>query len=128
MADAASAPAFSVVKNPDGFIVASKETVTGVATGKKFSLGPIKPDSMSIQAVGTWGGATLLLQGSNDGGTTWKTCYLEREQTAAGKQDLASFTADDGGKVMDDAFMAYRVTTSGGTGTDLDVFVVARRA
>lgn len=128
MADAASTPAFAVVKTDDGYVVASKLGVTGVATGVRFSLGRIEPDSLSIQLVGTWGGATALLQGSNDGGTTWKTCYLEREQTTAGKQDLASFTADDAGKVAEDAYRDYRFTTSGGTGTDLNLYAVARRA
>ena len=128
MADAASTPAFAVSKTDDGFVVASKETVTGVATGKRISMGPIRPDSMSIEAIGTWGSATLKLQGQNAISTTWKDCFLEREQTAAGKQDAASFTADDAAKVMDDAYRYYRVVTSGGTGTDLDVSIVARRA
>ena len=127
MADAASTPAFAVNKTDDEYIVASKETVTGTATGAKFSLGPIVPGSMSVQAVGTWGSATLVLSGSNDG-ATWLTCRLERQVAVAGTQDQASFTADNGGKVMDDAFRYYRVTTSGGTSTDLDVYVVARRA
>ena len=127
MADAASAPRFAQSKTDDGFVVVSKETVTGVATGVAFSMGPIKPDSMSMQASGTWGSATLVLEGSNDN-TVWLACYLEREQTAAGKQDAASFTADGGGKVMDDAYRYYRIKTTGGTNTDLDVTVVARRA
>jgi hypothetical protein len=127
MADAASTPLFAQVKTDDGFVVVSKETVTGVATGVKFSMGPIKPDSMSIQLTGSFGSATALLEGSNDG-TTFVTCYLEREQTTAGKQDAASFTAAGAGKVMDDAYRYYRVSTSGGTATDIDVTVVARRA
>lgn len=126
MADAASTPAFAVVKTEDGFVVASKAGVTGVATGAKFGLGPIRSDSLSIQLSGTWGSATAKLQGSNDN-SVWKDCYLEREQAAAGKQDPASFTADDAAKVMDDAYRYYRVITTGGTGTDLTVTVVARR-
>lgn len=126
MADSASTPTFTLA-HAGLRIIAKAEAVTGTATGVKFNLGAFRPDTMSIQAFGTWGSATLILQGSNDGGTTWKTCYLTRQQATAGKQDAASFTADDAGKVMDDAYSLYRVATSGGTGTDLDVFVSALR-
>lgn len=126
MADAASAPTVSVVKGPDGTVTANWGTMTGLATGKVAGLGPIKPGSLSIQLVGAFGSATFVLSGSNDG-VAFKTCYLTREQTAAGKQDAASFTADDAAKVAEDAYQYYRVTSSGGTATAVIVNLVARR-
>lgn len=127
MADTASAPKPTLTIGNDKLMSVGWGTVTGVATPTIGAEMPaMEQGSMSLQAVGTWGSATALLQGSNDG-ATWKTCYLVRQQATAGKQDLASFTADDAAKVMDDAYSQYRVTTSGGTGTSLTFTLVARR-
>jgi hypothetical protein len=128
MADGASAPKPTLVKTDDGYLVATWTTSAtgGLATGAAVSMSRIKPDSMSVQLVGSFGSATFLLEGSNDN-TVWKTCYLEREITAAGKQDVATFTANDAGKVMDDAYRFYRITSSGGTSTSVVVTLVAQR-
>lgn len=129
MADAASEPTATVVKTEDGFVVVTWTAVlNGVATAKKVSLGNIKPDSLSVQLTGSsFGSGTFLLEGSNDG-TNFVTCYLTRQQTTAGKQDAASFTAAGAAKVMDDAYRYYRYTSSGGTSSAVPVTLVARRA
>lgn len=44
------------------------------------------PDK-SVQLLGTFGGGTVLIEGSNDGGTTWATC------NDAGTGAALSFTA-----------------------------------
>lgn len=127
MADSASAPKPTLTIGADKLMSMSWGTVTGLATpvvGGEFPA--MENGSMSIAASGTWGAATAKLQGSNDG-TLWKDCYLVRQVTTAGKQDAASFTADDAAKVMDDAYVQYRVVTSGGTGTSLVFTLVARR-
>lgn len=126
MADAATTPAAPAPAGNDQTMVVSMLTVSGVATGKAFSMPRLENGSMSLSAAGTWGGATLVLEGSNDA-SFWKTCYLARTQATAGKQDAASWTADDAAKVFDDAFIYYRVKTTGGTGTSLTVTVAGQR-
>lgn len=72
----------------------------------------------TVQAFGTWGGATLVLQGSNDGGTTW-AAIDDMNGTAV------SFTAN-GYAGIRTAFNALRVAMSGGTGDDVDVWLSLR--
>ena len=75
----------------------------------------------SVQAVGTWDSATLVLQGSNDG-TNWTT--LDDLQGNA-----ISMTAD-GLVGIAEPTKFIRPSTSGGQGsTDIDVYVfcVSRR-
>jgi hypothetical protein len=127
MADAATSPKPTLVKTDDGYLVATwNGALNGVATGAAVSMSRVKPDSMSVQMSGTWGGATFVLAGSNDA-TTWFTCRLEREVATPGTQDAASFTADAAGKLMDDAYRYYRVTSSGGTGSAVVAILVAQR-
>lgn len=73
-----------------------------------------RPDG-SIQAIGTFASATVTLEGSNDG-TNWVTL------TDPAGDPVTLTTA---GLVM---FLPrtwkIRVTTSGGSGTDVDVFIL----
>lgn len=67
----------------------------------------------SVQAVGTWGAATVKLEGSNNG-TTFQTL----KQTPGGTD--ISMTADDHqpvGEMADD----YRPAITGGTGDSLTI-------
>lgn len=77
------------------------------------------PSEMILQASGTIGGATVAFQGSNDG-TNWVGLVdpggTAIALTAAG---LAS---------VRDIPRYVRPTTSGGTGTDIDVRVLVRWA
>lgn len=72
----------------------------------------------SVQVIGTFGSATVTIQGSNDG-ATWETLTDYQGNavtfTAAGLTPIAEVTR------------YIRAITSGGTGTDVDVYVFARR-
>ena len=71
----------------------------------------------SIQAVGTFGGGTVVLQGSNDG-TNWVN-LTDTQGTAIG------LTAA-GGAEFSSAFLSFRPLITGGSGDDVDVFIVLR--
>lgn len=71
----------------------------------------------SVQATGTWGGATLVLQGSNDG-TTWFTL-----NDPAGTD--ISFTANGLMQILE-GVRYIRPVTSGGAGTDVTVVLIER--
>lgn len=70
----------------------------------------------TVQLVGTWGSATIVIQGSNDG-NTWATL-----RDPAGN-DL-SFSAN-GLKAILENPRYIRPSSSGGTGTDVDVIIYA---
>ena len=74
------------------------------------------PDK-TIQFSGTWGGATVILQGSQDG-TTWKT-LVDSSGIAL------SFTVDSDIKLIRDNPRFLRASSSGGSGTDVDVIITA---
>lgn len=74
-----------------------------------------------FQAVGTWGGATLTIQGSNDG-TNWFTL-----SNAAGAA-AATFTADGGKAIIELPRYVRPNLTTAGTGATVSVTLLARRA
>jgi len=69
----------------------------------------------SVQVIGTFGGATVTLQGSNDG-TNWVT--LTDDQGVA-----ITFTTA-GLKMFLPRTWKIRAITAGGSGTDLDVHLL----
>ena len=71
----------------------------------------------SVQFIGTFGGATLVLQGSNDG-TNWVTLN--------DKDGNAISTAAAGAYDFSTAMRYVRPSPSGGTGQDVDVYMVLR--
>lgn len=73
-----------------------------------------RPDG-SVQPVGTFGGATVTLQGSNDG-VNWVS--LTDEASTA-----VTFTAT-GLRMFLPRCWQVRVITAGGSGTDIDVYMV----
>ena len=75
----------------------------------------------SVQVIGTFGaGGTIVVQGSNDGGTTWAT--LNDPQGSA-----LSLTAAGVHSVQELSGLT-RVNVTGGDGTtDLDAYVLCRR-
>lgn len=80
---------------------------------------------MTVQVTGTFGGATCVLEGSNDG-TNWRTLHSERVASGGGSNSVSlSFTSTGLDKVYETP-VYVRPKTSGGTGTDLDVTLVAR--
>lgn len=85
---------------------------TGVAFGQF-------PDR-TVGVTGTFGGATVIIQGSSDGGTTWDTLkdYLGNN---------LSFTAHATALVAENPPL-LRASTSGGTGTSVTVTLTGSRA
>ena len=70
---------------------------------------------ITVQAIGTFGSATVRLQGSNDG-TNWHNMTQRGGTTALG------FTAA-GVHSINEMPAFIRPATAGGTGTDVDVIV-----
>jgi hypothetical protein len=91
------------------------ETLTESDTATAIEMGAF-PDR-SVQVVGTFGGATVVLQGSNDG-TNWVTLNDYQGNaislTATGLKPIAEVTR------------YIRPSASGGTGQDVDVYVFQR--
>lgn len=91
-----------------------------MATGDTFlgyqSSGTV-PIAAFVQVTGTFGGATVVLQGSIDG-TNWVTL-----KNFSG--DDLSFTAA-GGSDFSTSARYIRASSSGGTGDDIDVRVFLR--
>ena len=71
----------------------------------------------SIQAVGTFGGGTVTLQGSNDG-TNWVT-VKDKSGTDIG-------ITTNGGAEFSSAYLYHRPLITGGSSDDVDVFIVLR--
>lgn len=96
-----------------GAILISWEALGNADDGAGYPL-PFAAD-ITAQFIGTFGGATVKLQGSNDG-TNWF------DLTKRGGTSALSVTAAGGGLANENP--AYiRPITSGGTGTDIDVIV-----
>ena len=74
---------------------------------------------VTIQVLGTFAGATITIQGSNDGGTTWATI-----------NDLfgAAMTFTSAGiKGVAEGAERLRPTITAGSSSNLDVYAVVRR-
>jgi hypothetical protein len=97
----------------NGAIILTWETLGDADTGAPYPM-PYAAD-ITVQPIGTFGGATVRLQGSNDG-TNWHNMTQKGGTTALG------FTATGLHSVNE--MPAYiRPATVGGTGTDVDVIV-----
>ena len=78
---------------------------------------------VSVEVLGTIGGATLLIEGSNvlspsvDG--DWVTLHDENG-------DLLSFTIIDIGHALSENMLHLRPRLTGGSGTDVDVLMLFR--
>lgn len=91
--------------------VATGETINSIEpTGRSGELG-------TVQAFGTFGGATITLEGSNDGSTfvtLRDTDGADVSFTAAGYAEIST------------AFRYIRVASTGGTSDDVDVYLCLR--
>lgn len=97
----------------NGVILLTWEALGNADDGAPFAL-PFASD-ITVQPIGTFGGATVRLQGSNDG-TNW------HNMTQKGGTSALTFTAS-GLHSVNEAPAFIRPTTTGGTGTDVDVIV-----
>lgn len=98
-----------------GVVLILWETVTQADTGA-----PVKAAQYSdktVQVVGTFGGTTCTMQGSNDGSTWFSLTDLTGTAIA--------FTAA-GAKLIAENPLYIRPSCSGGAGADLDIYVVGR--
>ena len=100
-----------------GLGIITWETLTESDTAASYSPNGLQSYAGSIQVVGTFGGATVVLQGSNDN-TNWVD-LSDPNGTAI------SFTAAGAAEFA--TAMAYiRPSASGGTSQDLDIIVSTR--
>ena len=102
-----------------------KVTWTAITTTANTCIPYTSADKFSgatVQVLGTWGGATVTLWGSNDGGTTWFA--LTSLQTSA----AMSFTANGHGTVLSTPVQQIKWVLAGGDGTtSLSVIVKGQR-
>jgi hypothetical protein len=98
----------------NGAIVLTWEALGNADDGAPFAL-PFKA-SITMQAIGTFGSATVALQGSNDG-TNWAPLQWKGKTGTA----LSVTAAGMAEAVECPAFI--RPVTTGGTGTEVDVIV-----
>ena len=93
------------------------ETLTSADTATAAQPAGLAPLAGSVQATGTFGGATITMQISNDG-TNWATL---RDATGANLTFSAAGIAD-----FSTAARYVRPSSAGGTGDDVDVTMVLR--
>jgi hypothetical protein len=117
MADGATTPSAVTIDNPDQ-TRAITWSCTGNATGSSCAFGQWPDRTISVQ--GTWGSATFVLQGSNDGGTTWFTLTDHLGNSISWTANTMALVAENPGLV--------RATTSGGTSTSVTVYMYGSRA
>ena len=76
------------------------------------------PDK-TVQVLGTFGAsASIAIEGSNDGGTTWFPCH---DITNA----VIALTAASGALIVENPKMIRPVLSNGDGSTDVDVYIVA---
>ena len=93
------------------------ETMGNADTGTSVKCADY-PDK-TVDVIGTFGGATVTLQGSMDD-STWSTMVDSTGTNLA-------FTAASTLKLIRDNPLFIRAITSGGTGTDIDVIIAAAK-
>jgi hypothetical protein len=125
MADAASSPAGSVTygRGPDGsrLAILSWTAVGGTATGSWLEV-PGVAESVHVTPTASFGGATLVLQGSNEPITT--TTPVAVGITSDGAAAI-SVTANALKKIWEQTTL-IRPLTTGGTATAINVYVKCR--
>ena len=93
------------------------ETLTEADTASAIIPSSTAPAIASVQVTGTFGSATIVLQGSNDGSN-----FFTLKDTAG--NDI-SFTAA-GGADFSVGCLHIRPSTSGGSSSDVDISVIFR--
>jgi hypothetical protein len=117
MADAATTPAPVTVDNSDETRTVTW-TCTGNATGTGAAFGQFPDRTVGI--TGTFGSATVTIQGSADGGTTWDTLHDYLGNTLVYTTHALALIAENPPLI--------RAITSGGTSTSIVVTLMGSRA
>lgn len=73
----------------------------------------------SVQVLGTWDAATLVIQGSNDGGTTWETLH-----DTAGNN--LTFSSNGLKQILELVDLIRPSVSGGGATTSLNVWIQTR--
>lgn len=115
MADSPQTKQGTLSAQNDGVAVALWETMNGVSTGVEMALA--RWSDKTVTASGTWGSATLVIQGSNDGNTWFTVDDVDGTPV--------SFTSDSMAVIRDNP-LYMRPKTSGGTGSDVDVHIAMK--
>ena len=100
-----------------GVIKLTWETLTEADTCEEYLAGGTEPLICSVQVIGTFGSATVIMQGSND--------LVNWVGLSDLQGDAISLTAA-GAAEFSTGMLYLRASASGGTGQDLDIFVVMR--
>lgn len=110
-------PVDSVIRSNSGLNIVTWKTLTESDTAAAYSPNSLEPIVGCVQVIGTFGGATVILQGSNDG-TNWvglkDTSGTAISLTAAGAAEFST------------AMVYIRPSASGGSSQDLDIIVSLR--
>lgn len=97
----------------NGAILLTWEALGDADDGGGYAI-PFAAD-ITVQAIGTFGGATVRLQGSNDG-VNWHNLTQKGGTAALGFTSTGLHSVNENPAYI-------RPATSGGTGTDVDVIV-----
>ncbi len=97
----------------NGAILLTWEALGDADSGAPFAL-PFAAD-ITVQAIGTFGSATVRLQGSNDG-VNWHAMTQKGGTTTLGLTSAGVHSVNENPAYI-------RPATVGGTGTDVDVIV-----
>ena len=90
---------------------------TADSSPPKINAGGTEPIAGCIQAIGTFGGGTVKLQGSNDA-----TNYVDIKDVTGSAIGLTA----SGGAEFTTSFLYIRPLVTGGSGDDVNVFIVMR--
>lgn len=103
--------------NAGGVTVFTWTGITESDTGEEILVNGQGPCLLAMQVLGTFGGATVQLQGSNNG-TDWVT-------VADVQGDTSGFSAA-GGKEFSPSFVYLRPNATGGTSQTVNVIIATR--
>lgn len=104
----------------NGAVIYTWEALGNADDGAPISLAYAA--DITVQVAGTFGGATCVFEGSNDG-TNWFTLHSDRVVSGS---SVALSSTSAGMCHLAEKPVYMRPKTSGGTGTDLDFTLVAR--
>lgn len=113
--------AATFVINNDGAAVATWASLGVGETGKAVKMGHVT-GMKTFTISGTFGGATVSIEGSNDG-TTWVPVRMA-DYTAGDYETISAIAAARSGAIIENPLL-LRAVTAGGAGTDIKVMISA---
>lgn len=101
----------------EGVLTVTWNTLTENDTCEEFIPGGTEPVVASMQVTGTFGGATVVLQGSNDGTNFYDLDDIEGTAISVTAAGLVEFST---------SALYIKPVASGGTSQDLDIVICFR--